>query len=93
MNLPVKVFNIKLVRRCANVSLFIPISSEKSVNMSDQQVVSNIELSSLVQKWSIDIKLNYEGLLNTILMLPLSFNDLVQLICLINNCDSVPSVG
>lgn len=92
MNLSIKVFDVKLVRRCANVTLFIPISPEKSVNMSDQQVVSNIELSSLVQKRSIDIKLNYEGLLNTILMLPLSFNDLVQFICLINYCNSVSSV-
>lgn len=92
MDLPIKVFDIELVGGRSNVALFIPVSPEKPVDVGDEKIMPDIKFPFLVEKWPIKVKLNYESFLYSIVMLALSFDNLVQLICLIYDSYSMSSI-
>lgn len=48
MNLWLKIINVELVGRCANVTVKIPIGSHDSIHVSYKHIMPDIEFTSLV---------------------------------------------
>lgn len=50
--------NVKLVWRCPNIALLIPISSSYSIEIGNQHIMSNVKFPVVVKHWSIDVHLH-----------------------------------
>ena len=61
--------------------------------MGYQDEMSDIKLSFVVEERSVNVKLNNKCFLTTILVLVLFFYYVIQFIYLVNDCDTVASVG
>ena len=92
MYLSIKSKHIKLVRCCPNVALLIPVPPHNPKHVGDQHVVPDVELSVVVQHWTIDVQLNNVSLVGSVLMLLLLVQHIVNLIELVNYCNPVPSI-
>lgn len=57
-----KVMNVKLVSRCADIALFIPIGPRHSEKIAYEHIVSDIELSIVVEERPVNIHLHYVSL-------------------------------
>lgn len=77
---------------CPYVASLEPISFESAVYHCCKHVVSDIKLSSLVQKWSFDVFLEDKGLWSAIIMLTSSFQNVLNLLKWEANYDSIASV-
>lgn len=59
---------------------------------ADQHVVPDVELSPLVEQWLLYVFLNDVGFLTAVEVLLLLLEDSIQLVNLINHCDSLSSI-
>ncbi len=58
MNLGLEWMNVKFIWWCSNVTLLIPVCSSNTINTCDQHVVTNVELTIVVQERTVKIHLN-----------------------------------
>lgn len=57
-----EVVDVEEVRGSADVAFLIPVSTCHSVDICDEEVVSDVEFAVVVEKRTIDVHLYYEGL-------------------------------
>lgn len=62
------------------------------MKLGQQHIVPQIEFPLLIQQWSIEIQLDNESLLSTIVVLLFCLHYRIELVDLINYSDSVSSV-
>lgn len=93
MDFPLEVEDIELVRSCSDIAFLIPVSLEDSVELADHHIVADVKFPLFVKERSVDVELDDEGLFCTVLMLSLALHDGIKFIRLINDCDSVASIG
>ena len=62
MNLWLKVVNVELVGRSANVALAVPVGSGDSEQIGHEHVVAKVELPVVVEEGAIEVHLDDEGL-------------------------------
>lgn len=92
MNFPLEVEHVELVGSSSDVAFFVPVSLEDSVELADHHIVADIELPLFVEKGSVNVELDDEGLFCTVLMLSLTLHDGVEFIRLIDDGDSIASI-
>lgn len=51
--------DVKLIWRCTNVTLCIPISTSNSIQISYEHIMPNIKFTIIVKHWLIYVHLNY----------------------------------
>lgn len=68
MNFRLEGVHIELIRRCSNVSLLIPVGSSNSQNVCYEHVMSNVELTIVVEQWAVNVHLNDECTLLLLLL-------------------------
>jgi hypothetical protein len=93
VDLSFKVEDIELIGSCSNIPFLIPEGFEDTVELANHHVMPNIKLSFLVKERTVDIQLNNESLLGSIIMLSLALHDGIELIDFIYHSDSVSSIG
>jgi hypothetical protein len=65
----IDILKVKELTSCSYIAVLVPIGFDLSVDTRQHDVVSDIELSIVVKKWSVDVGLNNIGLRVTILVL------------------------
>ncbi len=54
----VKVLEVKVLTTCANISFTVPVSFQKTIHTCKEEIMSYIKFTVIVQKWSINVRLN-----------------------------------
>lgn len=93
MNFPFEIEDIELIWGSADVSFFVPVSLEDSIDLTYHHIVSDIEFALTVQERTVDVELHNESFISSIVMLPFTLHYWVQLIDLVNYSDAIASVG
>jgi hypothetical protein len=93
MNFSFKIVNIELIRSSTNVSFIIPVSLHYPVDLGDHHIVADIKFSFFVKERTVDVELNNEGFLGSIIMFTLRFHDVIQLIYFIDDSDTISSIS
>lgn len=81
---------------CADVALFVPVGAGDSVEVGDEEIVSNVELALIVKEGSVDVLLHDVGLRAILELSRLSLallDEVVQLIDLVDHHDPIAPVA
>lgn len=85
--------DIEFIGGSSDVTLAKPISTHDSVQSADHHIVSYIEFSVLVEKRFFNILLDDVSLLSSVRVLLFFLDNVVQLVYLVDYCDSLSSIG
>jgi hypothetical protein len=88
-----EVVDVEVVGRGADVALFVPIGPRHSVEVGDEQVVSDVEFAVIVEEGSVDVHLHDVGSLGSGLVLAFAgfvglFDDIVEFVDFVDDSDS-----
>ena len=93
MDFPFEVEDVELVGGSSDVAFLVPVGLEDSVELADHHIVADVELPLLEEEGPVDVELDDKGLLCAVLVLSLTLHDGVQLVGLVDDGDSVASIG
>jgi hypothetical protein len=93
MNFSLKIFNIKLIPTGPDIPLLKPVPLHYAMDMRNRHIMSNIKFSFLIEQGPIDIQLHNEGLLRAVVVGALGFEDGIEFVDLVDDCDAVATVG